>query len=203
MHQPLGPDNLLPERLEKIQRVVRSRQAGFTVVMENVRDPHNIQAVVRTCESLGVQRVGIVFGDQQPYDPKALGRNSSSSANKWIDFDLFATTQQAMAYYTQHEYTTVVTHLDDNAQPITEANLAVPKLALWFGNEKHGISDEAVQLADYSVIIPTRGITQSLNISVSAAICIYEVTQQRSANGNNYAFPSEVQEKLLLDLINR
>lgn len=171
------------ERLQKLERVARNRQAGFTVVMEDVFDPHNLGAVTRTCDAFGIQDIHVIFETHPEFDPKEVGKNSSTATNKWINYRIHHGTQKGIQTLKDEGWLVVATVIDEDATPIFKADLTHPKIAMLFGNEKVGLSEQAIAMADKTVTIPMQGIAQSMNISVSAALFIYEVTRQRHAKG--------------------
>lgn len=171
------------ERLQKLERVARNRQAGFTVVMEDVFDPHNLGAVTRTCDAFGIQDINVIFETHPEFDPKEVGKNSSTATNKWINYRIHHGTQKGIQTLKDEGWLVVATVIDDDADMIFDADLTHPKIAMCFGNEKVGLSEQAITMADKKVTIPMQGIAQSMNISVSAALFIYEVTRQRHAQG--------------------
>ena len=167
------------QRVNKLKRVAEARQAGFTVVIEDVYDPHNLGAISRSCDAFGIQRINVIFETHPAFDPKEVGKNSSTATNKWLDYRIHHGTEKALKALKDEGWTLVAAALDPAADSIFEADLCLPRIALLFGNEKTGLSATALALADRRVMIPMRGIAQSMNVSVSAALCIYEVTRQR------------------------
>lgn len=180
------------ERMQKLEQVARNRQAGFTVVIEDVFDPHNLGAVTRTCDAFGIQDINVIFETHPEFNPKEVGKNSSTATNKWINYRIHHSTQEGIQTLQDEGWLVVATVIDEGADTIFEADLTHPKIAMLFGNEKMGLSQQAMDLADKHVTIPMQGIAQSMNISVSAALFIYEVTRQRRARGiENYLMDDE------------
>jgi len=167
------------QRVNKLKRVAEARQAGFTVVIEDVYDPHNLGAISRSCDAFGIQQINVIFETHPPFDPKEVGKNSSTATNKWLHYRIHHGTETALKALKDEGWALVAAALDPAAESIFEAELCAPRIALLFGNEKTGLSETALALADRKVMIPMRGIAQSMNVSVSAALCIYEVTRQR------------------------
>jgi len=165
-------------RTERIKQVAAQRQNGV-VVLEDIHDPHNAAAVLRTCEAFGFQKVFFIFGKQKKFNPKKIGKATSSSANKWLDFKIFDSTENCLRDLKKQGYTTYATVLDEKARTLFKASFTEPKTALLFGNEHSGLSETALKLADKKIYIPMKGFVQSLNLSVTAAICLYEVSRQR------------------------
>lgn len=167
------------ERLNKLKRVAERRQSGFTVVVEDVFDPHNLGAIARSCDAFGIQEINVIFEAQPAFDPKQVGKNSSTATNKWLTYRVHHSTESALRALKREGWQVVATVLDPAAEPIYAVDLCHARIALLFGNEKTGLSPLAISLADKQVTIPMRGIAQSMNVSVSAALAIYEVTSQR------------------------
>lgn len=174
----------LERRLERMRGVAARRQAGLTVVLEDIHDPHNAQAVFRTCDAFGVQEVHIIFERESPFDPRAMGKATSSSANQWLDFHVYHSRDACLDGLKDQGYTLAATVAGEGAaESLFTANLHCKKLAVMFGNEYFGLDPAAVARADRRVTIPMRGMVQSLNLSVTAALFLYEATRQRMAEG--------------------
>lgn len=187
------------ERLNKLRRVAQARQAGLTVVIEDVFDPHNLGAISRSCDAFGIQQINVIFETHPEFDPKEVGKNSSTATNKWLEYRIHRGTETALRSLKGEGWELVAAALDPDAESIFEADLCQPQIALLFGNEKTGLSSTALSLADRLVRIPMRGIAQSMNVSVSAALCIYEVTRQRIAGCPEYLNMTPEQTARTLD----
>lgn len=172
---------MTPERFNRLSTVLNKRQPDLTVVLENVFDPHNISAVMRTCDAVGVQEI-YILNTKIPRHKK-WGAKSSSSAAKWLTIHQFADTALCFAALRQKYQKIYTTHLSAEAKGLYELNLAEP-VALVFGNEHSGVSDELIGLADGNFIIPQVGIIQSLNISVACAVTLYEAFRQKTIAGH-------------------
>jgi tRNA (guanosine-2'-O-)-methyltransferase len=171
---------MTPERRERLLSVLNKRQAGLTVVLENVQDPHNISAVMRTCDAVGIQEI-YVLNNKIPRHKK-WGAKSSSSAAKWLTIHQFSDTAECVAALRQKYDKIFTTHLAADAVSLYEIDFT-GSVALVFGNEHEGVSDEIRALADGNFIIPQVGIIKSLNISVACAVSIYEALRQRTLAG--------------------
>ncbi len=183
---------MTPERTNKLTRVLNQRQANLTVVIENVEDPHNVSAVMRTCDAVGIQDV-YVLNTKIPRHKK-WGFKSGSSAVKWLTVHQFedpALCFEALRKNYQYIYTT---HLATDAISLYSIDFT-GSVALVFGNEHSGVSEEARALADGNFIIPQMGIIQSLNISVACAVSIYEAYRQRKL-AHQYDTPSLSPERM-------
>lgn len=172
---------MTPERRKKLQAVLSKRQNDITVVLENVFDPHNISAVMRTCDAVGVQEV-YVLNTKIPRHKK-WGARSSSSAAKWLTVHQFENAEQCFLSLRKKYSKILTTHLSSDAVNLYAIDFTEP-LALVFGNEHSGVSEEIRKLADGNFIIPQEGIIRSLNISVACAVTLYEAYRQKSNAGH-------------------
>lgn len=171
---------MTPERTEKLLKVLRQRQANLTVVMENVQDPHNISAVMRTCDAVGIQDIFIVNTKIPRH--KKFGAKSSSSAAKWLTVHQFDDVTACFKALRNSYETILSTHLSGDAVSLYDINFT-KSTALVFGNEHSGVSEEVRTLADGNFIVPQMGIIRSLNISVACAVSIYEAFRQKNNAG--------------------
>jgi tRNA (guanosine-2'-O-)-methyltransferase len=172
---------MTPERRDRLLSVLNKRQNDLTVVLENVFDPHNISAVMRTCDAVGIQEV-YVLNTKIPRHKK-WGAKSSSSAAKWLTVHQF-TDATACFQALRLKYSRILTtHLSPGASYLYDLDLT-EKVALVFGNEHSGVSDEIREMADGNFIIPQVGIIRSLNISVACAVTLYEAYRQKEAAGH-------------------
>lgn len=185
-----------PEREEKIEQVLLCKQPTLTVVLENIHDPHNVSAVLRSCDAVGIVDVCLVYHSGQQFPE--MGKKSSASAMKWVDRRAFRSIEECYATLRGEGRKIYATHLEKDAVSLYQLDLVQP-VALVFGNEHSGVSEEAVRLADGNFLIPQVGMIQSLNISVACAVTLYEAFRQRQAAGL-YASPqfsdTELQEKM-------
>ena len=190
-------------RDQKLKRVARQRQKGIVVVLEDIYDPHNALAVLRTCDVFGIQSVYFCFERQEYYNPGQLGKSSSSSANKWVDIKTFSSTQECIDKLRSEEYTLLATCLDEDAKDLMGSELTDQRLALFLGNEHAGLSGKVLEQADKKLKIPMFGMIESLNLSVSAAIFLYEITRQRSSSDKDHSLDKERAEELYRDFLER
>ena len=172
---------MTPERTERLTSVLNKRQPDLTVLLENVFDPHNISAVMRTCDAVGLQDIYILNTKIPAH--KKWGAKSSSSAAKWLTIHQFTNADECFAELRKHYKKIYTTHLSSDAVGLHQLNLTEP-VCLVFGNEHSGISDEIIAMADGNFIIPQVGIIKSLNISVACAVCLYEAYRQKDAAGH-------------------
>jgi len=166
-------------RRRRMVDVLARRQPDLTVVIENVHDPHNISAVLRSCDAVGLLTVHLVYTIEEWPE---LSRVSSASAVKWLDIVQHESIEACYQALRAQGFTIYATHLSAASRDLYDLDLTGP-VALVFGNEHRGVSDEAVANADGSVVIPMMGMVQSLNISVACAVSLYEALRQRRAVG--------------------
>jgi len=167
------------KRLNKIKSVVKQRQHSLKVVLENIHDPHNVSAIYRTCDSVGVPKVSLLYNLES--FPK-ISKITSSSASKWVESEKYTTTKECFDHLRKKGFKIYASQLNENAKELYTFDLT-EKIALVFGNEHRGISEEVAELADEIFYIPMRGMIQSLNVSVATAVSLYEVQRQRAEKG--------------------
>lgn len=168
-------------RTKKLLQVLSQRQVDIGVVMENVHDPHNISAVMRTCDAVGIQDIFVLTTIIPRH--KRFGVKSSSSAAKWLTIHEYTDAAACFAELRKRYTKILTTHLASDAVNLFDIDFT-GSIALVFGNEHDGVSEEIRRLADGNFIIPQMGIIQSLNISVACAVSIYEAMRQKTAAGH-------------------
>ena len=172
---------MTPERFQRLSSVLRKRQPDLTVILENVFDPHNVSAVMRTCDAVGIQDVYILNNRIPPH--KKWGYRSSSTAAEWLTLHQFTDIGECFNEVRKKYEKVYATRLTEEAIPLYELQLT-GSVALVFGNERFGVSDEINALVDGNFIIPQVGIIKSLNISVACAVSLYEAYRQKLLAGH-------------------
>ncbi|HHJ36621.1 MAG TPA: tRNA (guanosine(18)-2'-O)-methyltransferase TrmH [Gammaproteobacteria bacterium] len=170
---------MTPERLSIIKSSLDRRQTDLTVVMENVRKPHNLAAVARTLEAVG----GLEIHAITRLTSIRLTQMSAGGTKKWIKVSKHPTTEQGLGYLKQKGFQIIATSLCENSKDYREVDYTRPT-AILVGEELEGISEQAMQIADESISIPMAGMVQSLNVSVASALVLYEAYRQRMAAGS-------------------
>ncbi len=163
-------------RKEKILSVLNHRQPNLTIVMEDIHDPHNVSAMLRSADAVGVMEVQLLYTQEK--FPR-LGKKSSASATKWVSRRKFSSIQECYDTLRKEGFLIYATHMGASAVSLYDLDLT-KNVALVFGNEHRGVSDEAAKLADGNFLIPMTGMIQSLNVSVACAVTLYEAFRQRS-----------------------
>jgi tRNA (guanosine-2'-O-)-methyltransferase len=189
-----------PSRISKIESVVSARQPDLTVVLENIGDWHNISAIARTCESIGIFEIFVVYSDgsSQPESFK-LGKRTSAGAKKWVEVHYFHDLKTCMEIVKNKYKTIWATHLGVEAHSVFNIDFC-ESCALLFGNESEGLSEEALSYADGNFIIPQVGFVESLNLSVACGITLFECFRQRN-NAGMYSINSKMTPELKSSMI--
>ena len=169
---------IFEQRLDRMKEVISNRQYDLTVVLENVHDPHNIGAVIRTCDSVGIQEIYLIYSDPRLQERGVRVGSTSSGAKQWIHIhyfeDIDACMKMVKSKYTQIYGTAI------GADSVSLYGLPLESsCALVFGNEHAGISKDLMAHVDQNFLIPQYGFVQSLNISVACAVSLYEACRQR------------------------
>ncbi|HUX61801.1 MAG TPA: RNA methyltransferase [Ignavibacteriaceae bacterium] len=182
-------------REKKIISVANTRQKYLRVVLENIHDPHNVSAIFRTCDAVGVPKVSLIYTKEK--FPK-IGRKTSGSAFKWVERDKFTSIKECYTQLRNEGFKIYASSLSENTKNIYDLDFT-EKTAIVLGNEHRGVSEEAANLADVTFAIPMFGMVQSLNVSVAAAVILYEALRQRDKK--NLYLKSEYTEEELNQLI--
>lgn len=167
------------ERLNKLTKVASFRQFSLRVVLENIHDPHNVSAIFRSCDAVGVPKVSLVYTVEK--FPR-IGKKSSASAFKWVEKNREPSIPECYQNLKNEGFAIYASSCNPEAKSLYEYDFT-GKVAIVMGNEHRGISEEAEKHADHLYFIPMYGMVQSLNVSVAAAVTLYEIARQRSLLG--------------------
>jgi tRNA (guanosine-2'-O-)-methyltransferase len=171
----LGP-HLSDPRKETMERVLDDRTESVAVVIEGMVDLGNVSAVMRTADGFGIQRIHSV----DTAEKYKRSKRTTQGADKWVDRYRWESTHDCYSHLVAHGYRIVAADIGEQAVPLSHVDLT-DRCALVFGNELEGLSGLARERADARVTIPMGGFTESFNISVAAAIVLYETWRQRTA----------------------
>lgn len=162
---------ITPEKVDKFERIAAERTRYITVAVENLFQEHNASAVMRSCDCFGIQDLHIIEKDNQ----FSVNKDIAKGAGQWVDHhhytDPLHPTGKCITSLKEKGYKIVATTPHTDAYSINNVPIDQP-VALFFGTEVTGLSEKAIDLADYLVEIPMVGFTESFNISVSAALTI-------------------------------
>lgn len=167
-----------PQRFTKLKEVLSKRQPDLTVLMENVHKAHNFSAIVRTCDAVGVSKVHTV----DPEDAVRTHNEVSKGSEKWVEIKTYQQVEKAIAHLQGENFQIYAAHLSDNSIDYRYIDYTKPT-AILLGTERWGVSPAARQMADNHIMIPMMGMVASLNVSVAAAVILFEAQKQRIAAG--------------------
>ncbi|HEJ7917715.1 tRNA (guanosine(18)-2'-O)-methyltransferase TrmH [Serratia marcescens] len=187
-----------PERYARICEMLATRQPDLTVCLEQVHKPHNVSAIIRTADAVGVHQVHAVW----PTTRMRTLVSSAAGSNSWVSVKTHRTIGDAVGHLKAQGMQILATNLSARAVDFREVDYTRPTCVL-LGQEKTGITEEALALADRDIVIPMIGMVQSLNVSVASALILYEAQRQRQNAGlyrrNNSMLDEEEQQRLLFE----
>jgi tRNA (guanosine-2'-O-)-methyltransferase len=170
---------MTPERFRRLKAVLERRQPDLTVVMENVHKPHNFNAIVRTCDAVGVFEAHAMV---PPGRRRPRGGVTSGGSHRWVRQVLHREIETPIQTLRERGFQILAAHLSERAVDFRRADYTRPT-AILLGQELDGVSPEASRLADGEIVIPMHGMVASLNVSVAAALILFEAQRQRQAAG--------------------
>jgi len=169
---------MTPERLAFFNRIFDNRQVDLTLVNDGIHKQQNLSAIVRSCDAMGVGVVHRVFDDRTA----RTFRGTAMGSQKWVDIHTYSNVSDAIVPLKESGMQIVAAHLCDEAVDYREIDYTKPT-AIVVGNERFGVSDAGMSLADHAVTIPMYGAVESFNVSVASAIILAEAQRQRAAAG--------------------
>jgi len=169
---------MTPERHARLKKVLSRRQPDLTVLVESVHKPHNLSAIMRTCDAVGVLRIHAV----PSRDGLDLSKASAGGTLKWVDAVRYPDIGSAASTLKADGFRIVAAHLDSQAVDYQSEDYTVPT-AFLMGTELDGLSQAALDTADRMVTVPMMGMVPSLNVSVATALLLYEARRQRNLKG--------------------
>jgi len=190
------------KRIEKLRSVLNNRQLDLKVILEDIHDSHNVNAIYRSCEAVGVMDVILLYMRESFPEIKF---HASASACKWIDLYQFKSPKDILPKLKNDNYQIYSLVLDEHAKTIYDIDWNKPSVII-LGNEHRGVSIETQELSTENIYIPMNGIVESLNVSVAAAVTLYEASRQRKLVGkypNNDIDQKWLEKKLNNWIINR
>lgn len=185
---------LTENRKEGFLRVLQNRTKHFTIAMEDVYQLHNTSAVMRSCEVFGIQELNVI---EQKFG-KRIDTEIAMGAQKWVDVFRYNSVQNCMDAMRANGYQIIATTPHDDSCLLHEFDITKPS-ALFFGTERDGLSKEVLEQADGFLKIPMVGYTESLNISVSAAIIIQDITNRLRQSNIDWQLTDEAVFEKRLD----
>ncbi|MBH2731837.1 tRNA (guanosine(18)-2'-O)-methyltransferase TrmH [Serratia marcescens] len=187
-----------PERYARICEMLATRQPDLTVCLEQVHKPHNVSAIIRTADAVGVHQVHAVW----PTTRMRTLVSSAAGSNSWVSVKTHRSIGDAVGHLKAQGMQILATNLSARAVDFRDVDYTRPTCVL-LGQEKTGITEEALALADQDIVIPMIGMVQSLNVSVASALILYEAQRQRQNAGlyrrDNSMLDEEEQQRLLFE----
>ena len=179
------------KRLDTIKRVVSHRQFDLTVILENIHDPHNVAAIFRSADAVGIDEVQLLYTKESfpELHPKV-----TTGGGKWVKQNKYRNPEKLAADLKERGFKIYTTHLSIDAVSIHDIDWTQPS-AIVLGNENRGVSSELTKLADGNILIPMFGMVESLNVSVATAVVLFEACRQRIVSGK-YPNPNSSLELL-------
>ena len=177
---------LTPRRKMLFEKVLAERTNHITVVAQDVYQLHNTSAVVRSCDVFGIQNIHVI----EEKIPRRIDKEIAMGAQKWVDINRYNSAKECVKRLKTEGYRIVATSPHDDSQMLDDFDINAPA-ALFFGTERDGLSEEIMREADASIKIPMYGFTESLNISVSAAIILQSLTSRLKNSTINWEFSEE------------
>ena len=169
---------MIPRRYERLKQVLDQRQPDLTVLAEDVHKPHNLSAIIRTCDAVGVFDIHAVnrHSDTPTFSQVAQG------SEKWVNLYAHADIKTAIQHLQDSNHRVYAAHLSDVAVDYRQVDYTQPT-AILLGTEKWGVTQDAADLVDGHIVIPMQGMVQSLNVSVANAVILFEAQRQRLEAG--------------------
>ncbi|MEO1174383.1 MAG: tRNA (guanosine(18)-2'-O)-methyltransferase TrmH, partial [Myxococcota bacterium] len=174
---------MTPERFARIRAVLDKRQPDLTVLMENVHKPHNYAAVIRSCDAVGCFEAHGVLYNEQLSNKIA----SAAGARKWVSVRDHSTIADAIGHLQERKFKVMAAHLSERSIDYRDHDFTEPTCIL-LGQELDGVTEDALNRVDGELHAPMHGMVESLNVSVAAAVILFEAQRQRTAAGF-YAAP--------------
>ena len=174
---PVDP-YMTPERFQRICNVLRRRQPDLGVLLDNVHKPHNFSAIIRSCDAVGVLEAHGVW----PNDKLKPTNHTSGGSRKWVRVTTHRSLEEAVDVLRRRGHQIYAAHLSPTALDYRDVDYTRPSTIV-LGAELRGLSPSGVTLADRHIRIPIMGMVHSLNVSVAAAIILFEAQRQRQLAG--------------------
>ena len=169
---------MTPERFEKIKTILNKRQPDLTVVLDNVHKPHNIAAILRSCDAVGISSIHAKSKNSQI----GLNLKAASGSNHWVNVNMHNNLSELFQSIEKDNYTICVANNSMNAIDFRAVDYTSPT-AIILGAELDGVSKDSISFANQEIKIPMNGMVESLNVSVANAVILYEIQRQRKEAG--------------------
>lgn len=181
------------KRFQKIKALVEQRTQHITVALEEPHKSHNTSAILRSCDAFGVQDIHCITGRNK----MAINDAIASGASKWLSLQQYQTSMECMQALKKKGYTLVATS-PHAKKSLHDLSVSKP-VALFFGTEKEGLTDQVLDAVDTTIAIPMYGFTESFNVSVSIALCLYQLTTAMRNTNINWQLTKEQKDQVIIE----
>tara|TARA_B100000700_G_scaffold310111_1_gene390272 strand:+ start:2514 stop:3203 length:690 start_codon:yes stop_codon:yes gene_type:complete len=189
---------ILPRRFAKLKKILNYRLTDLTIMVENVHKPHNLSALIRSCDAVGVLEAHAINGEEKHPTFNCTAKGSE----KWVKLRTHENIKKGISYLKKNGFKIYGTNVDNNSIDYRDCNFTEPT-AFVLGAEKWGLSEEAKKMMDQNLYIPMRGMVQSLNVSVAGGVLLFEALRQREINGlkegKKDIIKKDIYEKILFE----
>ena len=165
---------MTPERYNKFRKILDRRQPDLSVLTDQVHKQHNLSALIRTCDAVGIHEIHLT----QPKRGVRRHKYHSKGSSQWVDMRSHSSIEAGASYLKRKGFKLYAAHFSERSVPYYQVDFTIPS-AIILGAEKDGVSPEGAELADEHIIIPMNGMVSSLNVSVAAAVILIEAQRQR------------------------
>ena len=166
---------MTPERFQKIKKILDKRQPDLTIIMDNVHKPHNLAAIIRSCDAIGIGHIHYI---SKNHNKVGLNLKAASGSNHWVKLHNHENKKKLFTKLRNQGHTIFAANNSVNAIDFRKANYTNASTII-LGAELDGVSNEAINLADQEIRIPMEGMVESLNVSVANAVILFEIQRQR------------------------
>ncbi|MDD3626410.1 MAG: RNA methyltransferase [bacterium] len=180
------------EREHRLKSVLDNRYIDLQLILEEIHNTHNISAILRTADGLGIHNINLVYTSEESFKINPL---ITKGVHKWMNIMQFETLKQAVTPLKEKNFMIYSTGFAKDAIPILDVDFTVP-CAIILGNEHEGVSEYAQSISDKTIYLPMFGFSQSFNVSVANAIILSEARRQRILKGNHGNMPEEMKKEI-------
>tara|TARA_A100001234_G_C12600764_1_gene374947 strand:- start:282 stop:935 length:654 start_codon:yes stop_codon:yes gene_type:complete len=188
---------MTPKRFEKIKSILNKRQPDLTVIMDNVHKPHNLAAIIRSCDSIGI---GSIYGISPKNKNIGVNLKSASGSNRWVNLKIYRNITSIISKLKDQSFSIYAANNSNAAINYDKINFKKPS-AIILGSELEGLSKQSLKLVDKEIKVPMQGMVESLNVSVANAVILFEAQRQRLKAGlyKKCRLNKKIYEKLLFE----
>lgn len=188
---------MTPKRFEKIKSILNKRQPDLTVIMDNVHKPHNLAAIIRSCDSIGI---GSIYGISPKNKNIGVNLKSASGSNRWVNLKIYRNITSIISKLKEQSFSIYAANNSNAAIDYDKINFKKPS-AIILGSELEGLSKQSLKLVDKEIKVPMQGMVESLNVSVANAVILFEAQRQRLKAGlyKKCRLNKKIYEKLLFE----